>query len=144
MPLLHCPKCCPKKWETVQGVAGSCSHTWDVEKWVEHPTETVEVLPGRFEPRLVAGGPWGWRCENCGHFKKPRAKRTKVPRMSLRYIVTSHRGRPGVRLSKVGHWGNLPFPNETAASEHAKSDADGRPFTIEHKLVTLKLMEFPK
>lgn len=77
MPLLHCPKCCPKKWETVHGVAGSTSHDYAPSAWAEHPTETVDTAAGVL-PRLVAVEPWGWRCENCGHFKRPRKRRAKL------------------------------------------------------------------
>jgi hypothetical protein len=31
----------------------------------------------------------------------------------VRYIITTHRHLPGVRLSKCGHWLNEPFPNAT-------------------------------
>jgi hypothetical protein len=56
--------------------------------------------------------------------------------------MTTHRDRPGVRLSKPGHWGNIPFENETRATVFAEGDANGKPFTIEHENVTLKLPEF--
>lgn len=75
MPLLHCPKCCPKRWETVQGVAGSCSHSWEPSGYRETgEVERIEYAPGKFveTPKLEAIEPWGWKCDNCGHFKRPR------------------------------------------------------------------------
>lgn len=79
MPLLHCPKCCPKKWETVQGVAGSCAHSWDASDWREVPGEFV-FIEGERTPRIEAVLPWGWRCDNCGNFKRPRPGRTAANR----------------------------------------------------------------
>jgi hypothetical protein len=76
MPLLHCPKCCPKKWETVQGVAGSCSHDWQPSEWREVSGE-FEVIQGVTVPKIEAVKPWGWKCENCGHFKRPRNRRRR-------------------------------------------------------------------
>lgn len=62
----------------------------------------------------------------------------------LRYMITTHRHLPGVRLSKSGHWLNEPFPNDAQAEAFAVLDAarDRRPFTIERKQVTLVLKEF--
>jgi hypothetical protein len=62
----------------------------------------------------------------------------------VRYIITTHRHLPGVRLSKCGHWLNEPFPNATQAETFAAIDAsrERRPFTIEHEHVTKRLEEF--
>jgi hypothetical protein len=49
-----------------------------------------------------------------------------------RYVITSHRNRPGVRLSKPGHWGNEPFDDETQARDYAALDAAG-PHSIERE-----------
>lgn len=54
---------------------------------------------------------------------------------TLRYIITTHRHLPGVRLSKFGHWGNQPFNDDGEAAAFAARDADGKPFTIERKNV---------
>lgn len=59
--------------------------------------------------------------------------------MSLRYIMTTHRNRPGVRLSKPGHWGNVPCIDELDAHATAAADANGRPFTIEREHFTKEL-----
>ena len=40
----------------------------------------------------------------------------------MRFIVTTHHHLPGVRLSKPGHWGNLPFDCYDAAEEHARAN----------------------
>jgi hypothetical protein len=69
-------------------------------------------------------------------------RRTRKGRaLSLRYVITSHRHLTGVRLSRLGDWGNLPFGNESAARAHAKADASGRAFTIERKHFTRTLPE---
>lgn len=34
-------------------------------------------------------------------------------------------------LSKSGHWGNMPYPDPTAARQAAASDAGGAPFIVE-------------
>jgi hypothetical protein len=61
----------------------------------------------------------------------------------FRYIITTHRSRDGVRLSKCGHWGNEPFPNDAQAEAFAVIDAarDRRPFTIERKHINKILRE---
>jgi hypothetical protein len=47
------------------------------------------------------------------------------------YIITTHRGLAGVRLSKAGEWGNVPYPDEQAAREAARKHAGNRPVAIE-------------
>lgn len=49
------------------------------------------------------------------------------------YRITSHAHLSGVRLSKLGHWANMPFETEAAAQLAAKDDAKGAPFTVERK-----------
>lgn len=44
-----------------------------------------------------------------------------------RYIITTHVELAGVRLSKPGHWGNLPFDDDAAAVSYATRDAGGPP-----------------
>jgi hypothetical protein len=51
----------------------------------------------------------------------------------VRFIITTSPGREGVRLSRPGHFGNLPLDDDAAAVREAKRIADGRPFTIERK-----------
>lgn len=62
--------------------------------------------------------------------------------MSLRYVFTTHRNRPGVRLSKPGYWGNIPFETEDEALTAVRLDANGRPFTIDREHVNKALSEF--
>lgn len=64
--------------------------------------------------------------------------------MIFRYIMTTHRNRPGVRLSKPGHWTNEPFTNEQQARAYAALDAGSAPFTIESEHITARLKEFPQ
>lgn len=49
------------------------------------------------------------------------------------YVITSHGHLEGVRLSKRGHWANVPFETEENAEDHAKNDAAGEPFTLTRK-----------
>jgi hypothetical protein len=51
----------------------------------------------------------------------------------IRYLITRHVGLPGVRLSKPGHWGNIPLDDEGAANSAAEQDAGRHPFTIERR-----------
>lgn len=51
----------------------------------------------------------------------------------IAYRITSHNGLDGVRLSKLGHWGNIPHPDDNAAELAAEHDARGAPFRIERK-----------
>lgn len=50
-----------------------------------------------------------------------------------RYLVTRHAHLDGVRLSKPGHWGNVPYPDEDAAETAARQDAQGAPIRIERR-----------
>jgi len=36
------------------------------------------------------------------------------------FIITTHRKREGARLSKRGHWGNMPYPDVEAAERAAR------------------------
>jgi hypothetical protein len=62
----------------------------------------------------------------------------------VRYIITTHRGRDGVRLSRPMNWTNEPFPNDAQAEAYAAIDAarEHRPFTIEREHVNKVLKEF--
>lgn len=51
----------------------------------------------------------------------------------IRYLVTRHAHLDGVRLSKPGHWGNVPFPDDDAAEKHAAQDAQGAPVRLERR-----------
>lgn len=42
---------------------------------------------------------------------------------AIRYVVTRHAHLDGVRLSRPGHWGNLPFPSDADATSYAIRDA---------------------
>lgn len=48
-----------------------------------------------------------------------------------RYIVTTHEGVPGARLSLVGQWGNLNFGDRVAAMDYATKDGEGSDYKIE-------------
>lgn len=48
------------------------------------------------------------------------------------YHITSHAHLDGVRLSKPGHWGNVPYRSEAGAEEAARLDAGG-PVTIKRE-----------
>lgn len=48
-----------------------------------------------------------------------------------RYVITTHRRLDGVRLSKRGNWGNIPFPDDEAAATAARADAGGGAIEIE-------------
>lgn len=49
------------------------------------------------------------------------------------YVISTHRRLPGARLSRLGRWGNMPFPDIPAAREAARLDAGGQPFAIERE-----------
>jgi hypothetical protein len=51
----------------------------------------------------------------------------------IRYLITRHVGLTGVRLSKPGHWGNLPYPDDVAAESAARADAARVPFTVDRR-----------
>lgn len=50
----------------------------------------------------------------------------------MKFILTTHRHLPGVRLSLPGQWGNLPFDNVPAAEAHARTVARSAAVDIEH------------
>lgn len=51
----------------------------------------------------------------------------------LRYLITTHSGYDGARLSKLGHWGNIPHADDAAAEAAARADAGKASLTIERK-----------
>lgn len=48
----------------------------------------------------------------------------------ISYTITTHGHLPGARLSRSGHWCNLPHPSVEAAREAAERDAGREEFTI--------------
>lgn len=50
--------------------------------------------------------------------------------LSLEFIISTHSGLEGARLSRSGDFGNLPFPSIRDAELEAERRASGRPFTI--------------
>ncbi len=53
----------------------------------------------------------------------------------IRYVVATHSWMEGARLSKCGHWGNLPHPDVAAATAAAIANAGDRPFKVERLTV---------
>ena len=53
----------------------------------------------------------------------------------IRYVVATHSWMEGARLSKCGHWGNIPHPDVEAATAAARADAGDRPFKVERLTV---------
>lgn len=51
----------------------------------------------------------------------------------MRFIISTHKGLEGVRLSKPGHFTNLPFPTDDAAVAHARKVAGRQPVAIERE-----------
>lgn len=51
----------------------------------------------------------------------------------MKFFVTRHAHLAGVRLSRAGSHGNLPFPDYQAAIDAAEVEANGQPFTIERE-----------
>lgn len=49
------------------------------------------------------------------------------------YVISTNRRWPGVRLSRPGRWGNIPYGDVPAAREAARLDAGGQPFAIERE-----------
>jgi hypothetical protein len=49
----------------------------------------------------------------------------------MRFIITTHAGLDGARLSLSGQWGNLPFASIAAAEARAREVARGKPYTVE-------------
>lgn len=50
----------------------------------------------------------------------------------IRYVITTALDGT-VRLSKVGHWGNIPMGSESHAEDEAKRDAGKAEHTIDRK-----------
>jgi hypothetical protein len=57
----------------------------------------------------------------------------------LKYVITTHAHMPGVGLRRCGDWGGIRFTDDASAEAFARSDAKGKPFTIERQKVSLKL-----
>jgi hypothetical protein len=53
----------------------------------------------------------------------------------IRYVVATHSWMEGARLSKCGHWGNIPHPDVEAATAAARADAGNSAFTVERLTV---------
>lgn len=53
----------------------------------------------------------------------------------IHYVVATHSWLEGARLSKCGHWGNMPYPDVEAATAAARADAGDRPLQIERLTV---------
>lgn len=51
------------------------------------------------------------------------------------FIIITHARLDGVFLSRPGHFGNLPFPDDAAAVEHARSVARAAPIAVERKTI---------
>lgn len=51
----------------------------------------------------------------------------------MRFIISQHQGTEGVRLSKPGHFTNLPFGSDADAVAHARSIAGKADVTIERE-----------
>ncbi|CAB4131735.1 hypothetical protein UFOVP131_6 [uncultured Caudovirales phage] len=60
--MLPCHKCCPAGTDGMGRYhkAGKVAHDYTAEDWSAEPTV------------------WGWKCWNCGHFKKPRAQQQRT------------------------------------------------------------------
>lgn len=50
---------------------------------------------------------------------------------TFQYSITQHSHLTGVRLSRAGQWGGLPFANADEAEQFARDDAGKNPLTIE-------------
>lgn len=51
----------------------------------------------------------------------------------IRYLITTHGHLEGVRLSKPGHWGNVPYRCEEEARKAAEKDARGQRIKMERR-----------
>lgn len=51
----------------------------------------------------------------------------------IRYLVTTHAHLDGVRLSRLGHWGNVPYPDDEAALAAAELDAAGQRYQVKRQ-----------
>lgn len=51
----------------------------------------------------------------------------------MRFIITTHPGIDGARLSLCGQWGNEPHASVDAAEVRAKAIAAGKPHAIERQ-----------
>lgn len=49
------------------------------------------------------------------------------------FIVTTHQHLRGVFLSRPGHFGNVPFQDETAALAHARELAGKVPISVQRE-----------
>lgn len=56
----------------------------------------------------------------------------------MRFIVTTHDRLDGVFLSRPGHFGNLPFPNDAAAVAAAQVVAGPIPIAVTRDRVRLR------
>lgn len=55
----------------------------------------------------------------------------------LRYLITTD-PTGQVRISKLGHWGNLPHATEEEAEAAIRADARGKPYSVQrHRLAPL-------
>lgn len=61
----------------------------------------------------------------------------------IRYFITSHEHLPGVRLSRVGSWGNIQHPDEESAKLAAAINAGGHPFKVARERFGV-LPQFPQ
>lgn len=48
----------------------------------------------------------------------------------IRFVISSHAHLPGVRLSRLGSYGNLPHPDEATARAAAERCAGGAPHLV--------------
>lgn len=51
----------------------------------------------------------------------------------IEYVLTSHGHLEGVRLSRLGSWGNIPYDDDVSARAAADVDARGQKFTIRRR-----------
>lgn len=51
----------------------------------------------------------------------------------MMFLIMTHLGLEGVRLSRPGHFGNVPFPTDADATAEARRIANGSPIAIERK-----------
>lgn len=84
--MLPCHKCCPANAASNYKLY-NVSHEWDVESWEAEPVV------------------WGWRCCNCGNFKKPRAKRETASSHYAMEVATSD-AKLSVRNALLFHYFN--------------------------------------
>lgn len=51
----------------------------------------------------------------------------------MRFVISTHAGTEGVRLSRPGHFTNLPFGSDAEAVAHARAIAGKADVTIERE-----------